>query len=54
MDPTLADRLHEVIPGSRMKKLAGAGHFVMEDAPEEVARELAGFFCADRRISSSP
>lgn len=52
LDPAQADRLHETIPGSRLKKVAGAGHFVMEDAPEEVARELAGFFSADGRASS--
>ena len=46
-----ADRLHDEIPGSRLKKVAGAGHFVMEDVPEEVARELAGFFSADKETS---
>ena len=52
LDPAQADRLHEAIPGSRLKKVAGAGHFVMEDAPEEVARELVDFFSADGQTSS--
>ncbi len=51
LDPAQADRLHEVILGSRLKKVKGAGHFVMEDAPEEVARELASFFFADGQTS---
>ena len=48
LDPAQADRLAEAIPGSRLKKVAGAGHFVTEDAPGEVAEVLAGFFAAQR------
>lgn len=48
LDPEQADRLHEAIPGSRLKKVAGAGHFVMEDAPREVAEVLVSFFSGGR------
>jgi pimeloyl-ACP methyl ester carboxylesterase len=44
VDPLQADRLHGTIPGSRLKKVAGAGHFVQEDAPSEVVEVLVGFF----------
>jgi pimeloyl-ACP methyl ester carboxylesterase len=47
LDPAQADCLHRTIPGSRLKKVAGAGHFVMEDAPSEVVEVLAGFFSGD-------
>jgi pimeloyl-ACP methyl ester carboxylesterase len=43
LDPSQADRLGEAIPGSRVKKMPGVGHFVPEDAPEELARELSAF-----------
>lgn len=44
LDPAQADRLGENIPGSRVQKVPRAGHFLMEDAPEEVAKVLVGFF----------
>jgi pimeloyl-ACP methyl ester carboxylesterase len=43
------DRLRDKFPDSSLKKIAGAGHFVMEDAPEEVARALVSFFAVDER-----
>ena len=43
LDPSQADRLGEAIPDSRVKKMPGVGHFVPEDAPEELARELSAF-----------
>jgi pimeloyl-ACP methyl ester carboxylesterase len=43
LDPSQADRLGEVIPDSRVTKLPGVGHFVPEDAPEELAQELLAF-----------
>jgi pimeloyl-ACP methyl ester carboxylesterase len=43
LDPSQADRLGEAIPNSRVKKIPGVGHFVPEDAPEELAQELAAF-----------
>ena len=52
LDPAQADRLHGPIPGSRLKKVLGAGHFVMEDAPSEVAEALASFFSGDRERTS--
>jgi pimeloyl-ACP methyl ester carboxylesterase len=44
LDPSQAPRLREEIPNSELWTIPGAGHFVMEDAPEEVARILTGFF----------
>lgn len=47
LEPAQADRLHELIPGSSLKKVPGAGHFVQEDAPDEVSRGLISFFAAE-------
>jgi pimeloyl-ACP methyl ester carboxylesterase len=44
VDPSLAGRLREEIPGSEVELVPGAGHFVMEDAPREVAGVLSDFF----------
>jgi pimeloyl-ACP methyl ester carboxylesterase len=43
LDSLQADRLGEAIPDSRVKKIPGTGHFVPEDAPAELARELSTF-----------
>ena len=53
LDPAFAGRLHELLPGSDLKLIPEAGHFAMEDAPEEVTRELRDFF-ADDEIKRSP
>ena len=42
-----AGRLRELLPNSDLKVIPEAGHFVMEDAPEKVVRELQDFFAAD-------
>jgi pimeloyl-ACP methyl ester carboxylesterase/formiminotetrahydrofolate cyclodeaminase len=47
LDPAFARRLHGLLPNSDLKLIPEAGHFVMEDAPEEVTRELRDFFAAD-------
>ena len=44
LDPSLARRLANAVPGANVTLIADAGHFVMEDAPTEVARELLSFF----------
>ncbi len=44
LDLTVAERLRSLIPGSEVRLVADAGHFSPEDAPAEVARELADFF----------
>lgn len=46
LDPALGERLRGEIPGSELEIVPGAGHFVMEDAPEAVAAELLRFFGA--------
>lgn len=38
-----AQRLHHDIPGSDLVVVSRAGHFVMEDAPEQVRREVRSF-----------
>lgn len=47
LDSAFARRLYKLLPDSDLKLIPEAGHFVMEDAPEEVARELRDFFAAD-------
>ena len=47
LDPSQAPRLQEQIPDSELELIAGAGHFVMEDAPVEVSRILCAFFAED-------
>ena len=47
LDPSQAPRLREEIPGSELELISEAGHFVQEDAPEEIAKVLAGFFSGD-------
>ena len=50
LDPAFAKRLLELLPNSDLKLIREAGHFVMEDAPEEVTRKLRNFFAVgDRR-----
>jgi pimeloyl-ACP methyl ester carboxylesterase len=44
LDPSQAPRLREEIPGSKLKLIPRAGHFVQEDAPEEVVNVLGDFF----------
>jgi pimeloyl-ACP methyl ester carboxylesterase len=44
LDPSLAARLHEIIPGSDLVLLPETGHFAMEDSPKEVAEALFEFF----------
>jgi pimeloyl-ACP methyl ester carboxylesterase len=46
LDPAFARRLHELLSNSGLTLIPEAGHFVMEDAPEEVTRELRDFFAA--------
>ena len=41
---TTGRRLHEAIPGSQFRTVAGAGHLVQLEAPGAVARHLLEFF----------
>ena len=52
LDPSQADRLHKAFPNSRLRKVRGVGHFVPEDEPEELARELAAFLSEDKERTS--
>jgi pimeloyl-ACP methyl ester carboxylesterase len=52
LDPSQAPRLQEEIPGSKLEIIPRAGHFVQEDAPEEVAEVLVGFFSGDTERTS--
>lgn len=51
LDPSQATTLTEKIPNAELKLVASAGHFVMEDAPEEVAEILASFFAASQEMA---
>ena len=44
LDPALAERLHELIPGSDLLVLPETGHFAMEDSPQQVTAVLFDFF----------
>jgi pimeloyl-ACP methyl ester carboxylesterase len=44
LDPALAERLHELIPGSDLLVLQETGHFAMEDSPQHVTAALFDFF----------
>lgn len=44
LEPSQAESLARKIPGAELRLVAGAGHFVMEDAPGRVADALAEFF----------
>ncbi len=52
LDPAQAPRLRDEIPGSKLEIIPRAGHFVQEDAPEEVAEVLVGFFSGDTERTS--
>ena len=49
LDLAFARRLHELMPNSDLKVVPEAGHFAMEDAPEEVTRGLRDFFVVGER-----
>jgi pimeloyl-ACP methyl ester carboxylesterase len=46
LDPVFAGRLHDLLPNSDLKLIPGAGHFAMEDSPDQVAQVLEEFFRA--------
>ncbi|CAN5866099.1 alpha/beta hydrolase [soil metagenome] len=44
LEPSIAERLREIFPNSDLELIPEAGHFSMEDSPDEVARTLLDFF----------
>jgi len=46
LDPSLAHRVGDLIPGSEVRLIPGAGHFSLEDAPAEIRQALLHFFRA--------
>ena len=48
LPPSNADRLARGLPNAELQLLPGAGHFLMEDAPEEVAERLLAFVHAEK------
>jgi len=51
LDPSKATILSKKTPTAEMHLVPNAGHFVMEDAPGEVAEVLVGFFSRDETSS---
>ena len=47
IDPGIAVRLRDLIPTAELTLVPGAGHFLTEDAPDEVTAALVEFFGAD-------
>jgi pimeloyl-ACP methyl ester carboxylesterase len=47
LDPAFARRLQELLPDSDLRMIPEAGHFSMEDSPDEVAQILAEFFTGE-------
>ena len=41
---TISEKLHREIPGSRLVRILTGGHFIQEDEPEQIARELIALF----------
>ncbi|MFC8878038.1 alpha/beta fold hydrolase [Streptomyces ardesiacus] len=51
---TYAHQLAADIPGAHLTVVPGAGHFVMEDAPERVTAEILGFLADQGPSSNGP
>jgi haloalkane dehalogenase len=52
--PRVAERIAELIPGAELQEpIAGAGHFLQEDAGEEVGQRIAAWLSAPRRKQHS-
>jgi len=45
-------QLHDAIPGSQLRTVAGVGHLVQLEAPDEVAGYLLDFYAANRARTS--
>lgn len=47
LDPGFGERVRDSIPGARLQSVPEAGHFAMEDRPEDIAAALDRFFGED-------
>lgn len=54
LDPDMALKAQAALPDSELCFVAGAGHFVQEDAPWAVTLELSRFYEADRQLEPGP
>jgi pimeloyl-ACP methyl ester carboxylesterase len=50
--PELSQRLHELIPGSRLRIIEGSGHMLVLEAPERVNQEIRDFIGPGERRGS--
>jgi haloalkane dehalogenase len=48
-DESFLDRWREIFPAAGVRRIADAGHYVLEDAPEEAVPDIAGFLAAPSR-----
>ena len=51
LEPAVARRLDEMLPNSELELIPEAGHFSMEDRPDEVARKLTDFIVLHLEMS---
>lgn len=47
LDPGIAHSLQEMVSGAEVEVIPDAGHFVMEDSPERVAKSMGEFFAGE-------
>jgi pimeloyl-ACP methyl ester carboxylesterase len=52
--PALAERLHELIPASRLKIIDGTGHMLLLEAPEDVNAEILSFVGSIVKLAHAP
>jgi pimeloyl-ACP methyl ester carboxylesterase len=44
LSPAISEKLHREIPGNRLVRIPSGGHYIQEDEPARIAREIIDFF----------